>query len=414
MSTLIETATYFDGQFYHSDGPYFILIDEGIIIDVYDSMSDTFELPEFIDKDSLDRIFVAFVMPGLTEAHCHIFLDGDELDMQKRSDYLKRAEFSEMLNVAKNNITKYLDYGVTLIRDAGDIHGVNVQVYKDLQGTSDLVPKFRKPGKALRKKKRYGSFMATEVDGFEEIPSTIKKLAKDADDLKILLTGIIDFEMGIVKGKPQFTLEETKLIVKEAKDNGLLTYAHCSGLEGLEIIVETGIHSVEHGFFMNKEILEKMLEKDIAWVPTFSPVYFQWDQPEHCGWNDVAVNGLRKILDNHNEHQYLAAEMGVSLVAGSDAGSFGVPHGKALIDELIHMANAGVPVTEVLKSATHTPRRLWSEESADIKKGDRVDLIVLEGSPFDELENLYKTSAVFLGNKIRNINLDSEESTLQE
>jgi imidazolonepropionase-like amidohydrolase len=299
-----------------------------------------------------------------------------------------------MLKVARNSVQKSLLAGVTLIRDAGDIHGINTTIRAELEQTNGLAPNLQIAGIAIRKTGRYGSFMAREVNDAESLLQAIRSLASNVDHLKILMTGIIDFKLGKVKGSPQFTLEEAGLIVKTARELDLPTFAHCSGLKGIQTAVEAGIDSIEHGFFINRQVLQKMADKQIAWVPTFSPVDFQWARPELAGWDAETVQKLRNILDSHNEHLLMAEELGVPLVAGSDAGSYGVEHGMALIDELIFMAQAGLPLQSVLQSATSRPRKCWGVTSADIQKGTSADLILLEESPFTSVQNLKKVQTI--------------------
>ncbi len=93
---------------------------------------------------------------------------------------------------------------------------------------------------------------AEEATDAQSIERTVRKLASKAHDLKILLTGIIGFEKGQMKGSMQFDLGEAKLIVAIAREHGRKTFAHCSGIDGLRIAVEAGIDSIEHGFFMDR------------------------------------------------------------------------------------------------------------------------------------------------------------------
>jgi imidazolonepropionase-like amidohydrolase len=237
--------------------------------------------------------------------------------------------------------------------------------------------------------------MAKEVSSPQEIRSAVAETAQRADDLKILQTGIIDFEAGEVTKPPQFDLDSLKLMVELANEKGLKTFAHCSGLKGLEVAVEAGVNSIEHGFFMSEAILDKMAEKKIAWVPTFSPVHSQWEHPEVVGWSKHTVANLRRILDDHLRHVEMAFHQGVQLVAGSDAGGLGVTHGKALIDELNFFLEAGLPMQEVLVSATSRPRQLWNSEPANIIENSSANFIVLGASPFDHPEALSDVKMVF-------------------
>ena len=386
----VSTPAYFDGHKIHTDGPYLIDVSGGKI-EAISSGPDA--------KPANTTVYEsAFVMPGLVEAHCHIFLDGAELDFKTRSEYLKK-DFDEMMDVARANVAASLASGITLIRDAGDRYGVNHTIRQE-QRDANAAPQIRSPGLAIRRPKKYGAFMAREVSNQEEIIAAIDESAKDADDLKVILTGIIDFEAGAVNKPTQFDLENLKLIVEQSKQHGLKNFVHCSGLDGLELAVEAGVDSIEHGFFMTEEILDQMLEKGIAWVPTYSPVLFQWQRPELCKWDEQTVENLKSILDNHSMHTQLALQKGIELVAGSDAGSYGVAHGKALIDELVCFHKSGLPLDEILKSATSRPRKLWGCESNDITVGNAADMVCLDKSPIQDIEALYEVSAVYSHGKL--------------
>ena len=116
--------SYFDGCALHpaKDGPHLISVEDGRIA--------------AIDRRATEAPFdqrVAFVMPGLVEAHAHLFLDGGELDFDKRNAYLD-APKDEMLRVARENIARNAAAGVTLVRDAGDRYGVNDAIRAEQRG----------------------------------------------------------------------------------------------------------------------------------------------------------------------------------------------------------------------------------------------------------------------------------------
>ncbi len=111
------------------------------------------------------------------------------------------------------------------------------------------------------------------------------------------------------------------------------------------------------------------------------------------------MKGLDAILKNHFEHIAHAVEMGVPVIAGSDAGSYGVPHGQALVDELFFFHRVGLPLEKILSSATTVPRKLWNCEPSDIVPGNSVNLLELHGSPFSDIENLRRTCNLFCGTK---------------
>ena len=381
---IINTPCYFDGQTYHHNGPYRLLIQDASLQSIQQQVPGSAALPDaFSQAETLD---VEFLMPGLVEAHCHLFLDGGELDPRTRNTYLETPR-ENMLQTARGNIEASQAAGITLIRDAGDRYGINHAVRSDASANNGVTV-IRSPGFALRRSNRYGGFLAREVTESKEIRSAIAEAAKSADDLKIILTDIVDFEVGAVTKPPQFALGDLELMVSLAAESELKTFVHCSGVDGLEIAVEAGVDSIEHGYFMNEAILDVMAAKDISWVPTISPVHFQWARPDVAGWSERAVGNLRRILDDHLRHIEIAYRKGVRLLAGSDAGSHGVRHGTGLIDELNFFLEAGLPMGEVLESATTRPRRAWGCRPANIAPHNELDVVILGSSPFANSEAL--------------------------
>src|SRR6185295_3851001 len=116
------------------------------------------------------------------------------------------------------------------------------------------------------------------------------------DDIKLVLTGIIDFAAASVKGAPQFSVDELRAMVDAAREIGKPTFAHCSGREGLEIAIAAGVGSVEHGFFADEALLTRMAERGVAWTPTWSPVAWVRDHPAALALDARSVAGVSAIL----------------------------------------------------------------------------------------------------------------------
>jgi imidazolonepropionase-like amidohydrolase len=243
----------------------------------------------------------------------------------------------------------------------------------------------RSGGLGVKRAKRYGAFMARDVADADSIRQSVTELARSNDEIKLILTGIIDFDAGAVTDEPQFDLEEARLVVATAQACGRRTFAHCSGAKGLAIAAQAGVGSIEHGFFMDRETLTTMADKDVAWTPTFCPVHFQWARPEVVGWSPQTVGNLRRILDEHARHLLLAHQLGVRLLLGTDAGSMGVEHGHAVFAEIERYLEAGLPLEAVLQAATATARRHFGLASPTLAKGAIFDAVLLPKSPFQDI-----------------------------
>jgi imidazolonepropionase-like amidohydrolase len=380
---------WFDGE-RHQAQPASLVVKQGCITEVSEG-----DHAQRFEQSGLPVVSGGFLMPGLVDAHVHLFLDGAPTDGKVRSAHMKQP-LEDLTEAARRSARQALACGVTLVRDAGDRHGINNRVRDEAQSADDLC-RVRSGGLGVRRPKRYGAFMATDVEDEAGIRESVTRLAAENDEIKLILTGIIDFDAGAVTDEPQFDLESTRLVVETAKAEGRQTFAHCSGEKGLAIAARAGIGSIEHGFFMNRETLAIMRDNQVAWTPTFCPVYFQWATPEAVGWVPQTVDNLRRILDAHAEHLRLADEMGVTLLLGTDAGSMGVEHGYALFEEIDRYLEAGLALEKTLRAATSTARRHFGFEQSKLEVGAPFDAVLLDASPFTDINALRKPRQVWLG-----------------
>lgn len=329
----------------------------------------------------------AFLMPGLVDAHVHLFLDGAPTDQKLRSEHLKQP-LEQLVEAARASARQSLRLGITLVRDAGDRHGINNRIRAEARTPGSDLAQVRSTGSGIKRAKRYGAFMATDVDDAQSIRDSIRSLAIENDEIKLILTGIIDFDAGAVTDEPQFTLDEARVVVQAARANGRNTMVHCSGPKGLAIAAAAGVGSIEHGFFMSRDNLALMAENQVAWTPTFCPVHFQWSQPQAVGWKPETVGHLRRILDQHARHLTMARDLGVTLLLGTDAGSMGVQHGHAVFEEIDRFLEAGLSLQDTLTAATSNSRRHFGYAHTTLCRGAPFDAVLLALNPFEHISAL--------------------------
>jgi imidazolonepropionase-like amidohydrolase len=381
--------SWFDGECHHASGPTTLRVQDGRLAAVAAGDHDA-----ALRAQGWPVERGAFLMPGLVDAHVHLFLDGRPTDAAVRAAHLKQ-DVETLTEAARAGARQALACGVTLVRDAGDRHGINHRVREEARQSDSGLARVRSAGLGIKRAKRYGAFMATDVDDAASIRSSVAALAQDSDEIKLILTGIIDFDAGAVTDEPQFDAAAAAVAVDAAHASARPVLAHCSGAKGLAVAVEAGVDSIEHGFFMSREILARMRDRQLAWTPTFCPVHFQWAQPDAVGWSANTVGHLRRILDDHAEHLRLAHQMGVPLLVGTDAGSMGVPHGDAVLDEIERFIEAGLPAHAVLAAVTAAPRRRFGA-APTLAPGTPFDAVLLADSPFHTMAALRRPSRVWL------------------
>lgn len=386
---IVATHGWFDGERSHA-GPATVCVRNGSVASI-----DAGDHGATLAARGLAVRNGGFLMPCLMDAHVHLFLDGGPTDGALRSAHLKQS-VAELTEAARNSARQALACGVSVVRDAGDRHGINHVIRQEARDERAGLCRVRSGGSGIKRAKRYGAFMAGDVSDADSIRQSVTELARHNDEIKIILTGIIDFDAGAVTDEPQFSLEEAQLVVATAAACGRKTFAHCSGINGLAIAARAGVGSIEHGFFMDRATLAIMRDRQVAWTPTFGPVHFQWAHPEAVGWSANTVGNLRRILDSHAEHLRLAHEMGVPLLLGTDAGSMGVEHGKAVLEEIRRYLEAGLTLATALHAATTANRRHCGLADAVLKPGAAFEAMLLDASPFAQLDALASPRQVWL------------------
>jgi imidazolonepropionase-like amidohydrolase len=292
-------------------------------------------------------------LPGLTDAHTHLFLEGGETNIEARSAYLK-SPAEEQLASATSRLERLVRLGVTAVREAGDKSNIGLDLQARYRSDArGIMPYVDAPGAAINHQKRYGSFMSRPTEEFDSPAATVAdRVDAGAHRIKLIATGIINFAKGAVTAKPQMPAEELSAFVAAAREHGQQTMVHCSGNDGVANCLAARVDTVEHCYFNEHDQLARIRDLDMVWVPTLAPVQFQFDRPECVGWSDEVCDHLRRIVAGHMESLAHAIEIGVRVVAGSDAGSHGVAHGWGFLRELELMQQSGLSAATVLHTAT--------------------------------------------------------------
>lgn len=316
------------------------------------------------------------VLPGLVDCHVHLGLGGKESLAER--------------------LASYPAHGILAVRDGGDAGGLGLAAACRVAGGELEVPLVIACGRALFKKGGYGSLLGRGVEA-TELEAAVGVLAREgAQQIKVLVSGLVSFkEYGRV-GPPQLGLAELRRIVMRARAYGLKVMAHASGEEAVRLAVEAGVDSVEHGYFLTRELLWRMAERGVAWVPTVVPVAAQLKEGlrERYGPRERGV--IARTVGRQLEMIALAREAGVVLGVGTDAGAAGVAHGKSFLEEILLYRKAGLSPADILTAATAGGAATLGLEHllGYLAPGRPAYLVAVEGNPFTDLEALGRVKCI--------------------
>jgi imidazolonepropionase-like amidohydrolase len=330
------------------------------------------------------------MLPSLIDCHVHLAMSG-KTDREFRAKQLLNG-FEQNVPLMEQRLQKYLNLGIMALRDGGDIGGHALR-YMRQRSSSGL--RVRCAGKAWRAPGRYGKFIGKTPEPGFSLAQSLRGDPTRGDHIKILNSGINSLVDYGRQTEPQFGLDELAAAFRQAKELGLKTMVHANGRLPVQLALDAGCDSIEHGFFMGEENLKKMADRQIFWAPTAVTMKTLSDYPE-AGAEQAGIAGM--ILQNQLEQMRRARELGVKIVSGTDAGSFGVRHGHSLAKELELIAQAGFPVEQTIQSATHAGAQLLGldQELGSLRPGMPANFIVVPGPPSDLPGSLSLVTAVYL------------------
>lgn len=256
----------------------------------------------------------------LGECHAHVIMDGE--NYRKAVDIHRDGVKDE---VVKRHLKAYQDIGVTFVRDGGDALGVSKRA-KELAG--DYGIDYRSPIFAIHKNGHYGAIVGRGFDSMKEYHELVLEAkAEGADFIKIMTTGLLDFnDHGAVTGNP-LPADEVREMVHIAHEEGFAVMSHTNGIYGVQAAVEAGVDSVEHGNYMDEETISMLADSETVWVPTLVTVR------NLLGCGRYEDGTIRPIMEHAEKNLRLAWEKKAKVALGSDAGAYMVPHGQGTLDE---------------------------------------------------------------------------------
>lgn len=248
------------------------------------------------------------------DCHIHMVLDGADWKraIARHSGGVQEAWVRRVLEV-------YQKLGFSHLRDGGDRWGVGAKA-RSLAGEYGIT--YRTPLSPLCAQGHYGGFIGEKYENLSEYAAKVsRKRTEGADFIKIMISGLMDFDrFGVLTedGLPPETIRE---LIHIAHEEGFAVMAHANGARTVEAAARAGVDSVEHGAYLDADALHAMRENGTVWVPTLSTI------GNLRGTGRFDETAVAAILESAMENVSAFASMGGLIAPGTDAGAWAVPHG---------------------------------------------------------------------------------------
>ena len=385
-------------------GAHTVVIEDDSVADVLAGHPEVPGDAELIDLGELT------CLPGLMDMHTH-------MSSQSSPDaYIHRFTMNEadvaLRGASFARIT--LEAGFTTVRDLGDSFNATIALRDAI--ADDLVPGPRIFTAAKSLATTGGHADPTNawradimgdpgprdgvINGVAEARKAVRQRYKDGADLiKITATGGV---LSVARSgqNAQFFDDELEAIIATAADYGMHVAAHAHGADGMRRAVEAGIHSIEHGTYMDDEIMQMMIERGTWYVPTISAGRFVAEKAEEEGYFPPVVAEKAAEIGPLIQDTFARAHAaGVRVAFGTDCGV--CPHGENA-REFEFMVEAGMSPADALRSATINAAELLgrSDRLGQLREGFAADLIAVEGDPLADVGALMDVRFVMRDGKV--------------
>ncbi len=344
------------------------------------------------------------LMPGLIDAHVHLFLHPGAEDLQTVQESVAQRTILATL-AAKADVmagfTAERDMGTegagsadTAVRNAIDqglIPGPRMRVSGnavDILGGHEDAIGYNPEQRVLSN--------ATYANNAADLVTVIRQQFKEgADFIKIYETGHDSLHDGKFSTPYQYTEAELSAAVREAARTGKRVAVHATGEPGTLYAARAGVVSVDHGDQLSVETMRMMREKGIFAVPTFTiSEYFadHADSPAHA-------EARRRMIEFHALEFRKQLAAGVPMAVGSDVGPF--PHGTQA-REFELMVKYGMTPLAAIRAGTVNGAALlgWQGQIGALKPGYFADVIAVPGDPLKDISVLKKVVFVMKGGAV--------------
>lgn len=342
-------------------------------------------------------------LPGLIDSHTHVLLQPED-ERGAPPVVTKSQAFRTIQGVAAAK--KDLEAGFTTLRDV-DSEGAG---FADV-ALRDAIERGIIPGPRLLVSTYAltitGGHMnnhglnpdlplpdpATLTDSRDAMIAEVRREVKHgADWIKVYATGTLRHVNPVtLESLSQFSEEDLRAVVEEARRWGKDVAAHAYGGEGAKNAIRAGVRSIEHGMLLSDEELDLMVENGTWWCPTLS-VYIPESKEE-----DTELR--RRIVAHHKEVFQKAMRKKVKIAFGTDVGAF--EHGTAA-RELRRMVDYGMPPLDVIRTATVGGAELLRMEKmiGTVEPGKYADVIAVEGDPLQDIGAFERVVFVMKGGEV--------------
>jgi len=362
------------------------------------------------DGDDVVDCSGKFICPGFIDSHCHlIYRETQDFYEMELARSIPEATIDAVVNAEL-----LLSQGFTTVRDLGSRANIGVMVRDAIAAGLLRGPTVLAAGNIISTvgglldghpshifegtKYRYGH--GEIITGPWEARNAVRRQVKDGVDWIKTETSGTGFNPLCPADRDTISEEEFEAVVDEAHRKRRPIAVHAESREGVIKAARAGVHTIEHGIYMDNFGLDLMLENGIAYSPTLALYVHLADGGLDVGIPRAIVELQRATRDQHIASVQTAYKAGATIIAGSDAGVPGFPQGGTYKEIELYVNYIGMTPLQAIQTATSVPAKVFGLEDSigALEPGRYADFIILSADPTVDitvLQDPQKREAVF-------------------
>jgi imidazolonepropionase-like amidohydrolase len=338
-------------------------------------------------------------MPGWIDLHTHL------TSQSSRESYSEgfRMNPADFVLRGAANAAKTVRAGFTTVRDLGDVDNVTISLRNSIDAGQTVGPRIYTAATSLASTGGHadptnGTNASLQgdpgpkdgvVNSIDDARKAVRQRYKEGADLiKITATGGV-LSYAKFADNPQFTVEEVRAIVATANDYGMPVAAHAHGAEGIRRAVEGGVATIEHGTYVNDELVALMKKNGTVLVPTLMAGWWVGEKSKEDGYFPAIVRPKAARIGPLLIAAFARAhKAGVPWAFGTDTGVS--PHGDNA-REFELLVDAGVTPMEAIQGATINAAKVLREPALGVLAvGKHADVVAVAGNPIDDIKAVHQ------------------------
>lgn len=342
----------------------------------------------------------ATIFPGMFDMHCHL---GYWYSQPDSFNYNDQMIMMYALQHAQAAFTK----GITSVRDCYSPEGVCKTLKLAEEKGFITIPRITHVNAGMCMTGGHCWDEVIEVDGPWAIRKEIRRQVRDgAEWVKILTSHRSHI--------PEYTQEELDAAVDECHRRGIKCVVHAGTHPSIQMCIDAGFDTIEHGTFLTVEQAQQMKEKGIAWTPTIMAYTYLYEvckknieEGNADVFNDpVAAKEQRDYayyepaFKAYRDNFKKLYDTGVTVCTGSDMVMYGSPV-LPVQQELNYMVEYGITPVQAIQTATSNPAKVLGKDNelGLIQEGFIGDIAIVDGDLSEDIKNIYNIHTVYLNGK---------------